>query len=51
MDYCGAKQNQYLNILYIEDLNYETILSVSTLTDKFWYILDQCETLVGLYRQ
>lgn len=47
MKRCGAKQNQDLKKLYIEDLDIKSILSADTLTDKFWYILRKDGTLEG----
>lgn len=47
MERWKAIQNQHLNIVYIEDLNAESILSANQSEDKFWYILNQDGTLAG----
>lgn len=47
MKRCNAEQNRNLNIIYIEDLAVERILSAGASTDKFWYILRQDGTLAG----
>ena len=47
MKCCGAKRNRDFKKLYIEDLDINSILSVETLTDKFWYVLHQDGTLEG----
>ena len=43
----SVKQNQHLNVVYIEDLNAEGILFANQSADKFWYILNQDGTLAG----
>lgn len=47
MDHCGAKINCHFKILYVENMNLDSILSAGTSSNKFWYVLEQDGTLVG----
>ena len=47
MDYYGVKKNCHFQIIYVENLNADAILSADTLSDKFWYVLEQDGTLAG----
>ena len=47
MDHYGAKKNCHFKILYVENINLDEILSADTLSDKFWYVLEQDGTLAG----
>ena len=47
MEHFGAEINDHLRIEYLEDLQVENIVSADGVEDKFWYVLNENEMLVG----
>lgn len=47
MEYFGAKQNHNYKKLYTDNLDVDSIVSADKSEDKFWYVLDRGEILIG----
>lgn len=47
MEYLGAKQNHNYKRLYTDHLYVDSIVSADKSEDKFWYVLDRGEVLIG----